>query len=111
MTRIIVTIVTGLVIGGLTLTCSQTTNGRLQAAVETLSKSAEECLYDVRDRHETWETSQHCAALGAVASTYIDAGGFQEEPAEIRVIAEKARVTAWKALATSLAGGKPLSIW
>jgi len=51
MTRIIATIVTGLVIGSLTLTsgaCSQTANARLQATAEALSRSADECLYDVR---------------------------------------------------------------
>ena len=114
MTRIIATIVAGLVIGGLTLTsgaCSQTANARLQAAAEALSRSADECLYDVRDRHQTWEVSRNCAALSALASEYIAAGGFDKEPVKIRAIADQARLTAWMARATSLAGGKPVSIW
>jgi hypothetical protein len=97
MTRIIATIVTGFVIGGLTLTseaCSQTANGRLQATAEALSRSADECLYDVRNRRQTWEVSRNCAALSALASEYIAAGSFDEKPAKIRAIAVQARLTA-----------------
>jgi len=114
MSRIVATIAAGLVIGGLMLiswTCSQTANARLQVAAEALSRSADECLYDVRDRHQTWEASRNCAALSALASEYIAAGGFDKEPAKIRAIADQARLTAWMARATSLAGGKSVSIF
>jgi len=114
MTRIIATIGARLVIGGLMLTlgaCSQTENTSLQLAAEALSRSADECLYDVRDRHQTWEISRNCAALSALASAYIAAGGFDKEPVKIRTIADQARLTAWMARATSLAGGAPVSIW
>jgi hypothetical protein len=114
MTRILARIGAGLVIGGLTLTlgaCPQPANARLQVAGDALSRSADECLYDMRDRHQTWEVSRNCAALSALASEYIAAGGFDKEPTEIWAIADRARLTAWIARATSLAGGKPLSIW
>lgn len=114
MTRIITTIAARLLIASLTMTswaCEGTTTARLQIAAEALSRTADECLYDVRDRHQTWEASRNCAALSALASEYIDAGGFDKEPAKIRTIADQARLTAWMARATSLAGGKPLSIW
>lgn len=94
----------------LLLACSDH-NARLRSAAEALSKCADECLYDVRDRHLTWETSSNCAALGVLAKEYTEAGGFQHEPAEIRLIAERARVSAWMARAISLANGRPLSVW
>jgi len=114
MIPIIATIGARLVIGCLMLTsgaCMQTEDARLQVAAEALSRSADECLYDVRDRKQTWEISRNCAALSALASEYIDAGGFDQEPAKIRAIADQARLTAWMARATSLAGGARVSIW
>lgn len=94
----------------LLLACSDR-SVRLRTVAEALSTCADECLYDVRDRHLTWEASRNCAALSTLASKYIEAGGFQSEPPEIALIAERARVSAWMARATSLANGKPLSIW
>jgi len=68
-------------------------------------------MQDVRDRQKSYENSQNCVALGPLASAYIKAGGFTNEPAEIRLIAETARVYAWMARAASLPGGRGVSIW
>lgn len=86
-------------------------NFELRAAADGLSRTADECLYDVRDRNLTWERSSNCASLSALASRYIALGGFQAENVDVRLTAERARTTAWMARATSLAGGKALSIW
>lgn len=83
----------------------------LRAASEALSRTADECLYDVRDRNQSYERSQNCMSLSRLASRYIALGGFQNEHVELKLVAERARTTAWMARATSLAGGKPLSIW
>jgi hypothetical protein len=85
---------------------------RLKTTAQALARGADECLSDVRDRRLTYETSRNCAALGALAMQYIEAGGFHDQnPSEHALIAERARTTAWTARATSLAGGRPLSIW
>jgi hypothetical protein len=86
-------------------------NSKLTAAAEALSQTADQCLFDVRDRSLSYETSRNCSALGALSRAYIEAGGFQSEPAEIALIAERARVSAWIARAASLPGGKGISIW
>jgi hypothetical protein len=84
----------------------------LRATAEALSKSADQCLLDVRDRRLTYEMSRNCSALGALAGTYVEAGGFQPGvAADIAIVAEQARATAWMARATSLAGGRFLSLW
>lgn len=90
--------------------CNSMTSS-LRLAADALSHAADECLYDVRDRQLTWERSSHCASLSSLAANYIAIGGFQNEPADIRVIAERARTTAWMARAASLPGGKGLTIW
>jgi hypothetical protein len=90
--------------------CSSASS-KLKPLAEALSNTADQCLVDVRDRGASFETSQNCSALGPLASAYIEAGGFQNEPAEIRLVAERARTTAWMARAASLPGGKGLSIW
>ena len=90
--------------------CSEATSSR-RVAADGLARAADECLYDVQDRQLTWERSSNCASLATSAATYISLGGFQNEPAEVRVIAERARATAWMARAASLPGGKGLSIW
>ena len=84
---------------------------KLKAGADALSKAADECLYDTRDRGLTFERSPNCGSLRPLARTYIDAGGFHEEPLEIKLIAERARTTAWMALATALAGGRVVAIW
>ena len=97
-------------IGVSTVSCRQT-NAELRAAADALSRAADECLYDVRDRNLTWEQSSHCGSLSALASSYIALGGFQNENAEVRLVADRARTTAWMARATSLAGGRFLSVF
>jgi len=84
---------------------------QLKAGAEALSAAAEQCLIDVRDRRLTFETSRSCGSLSPLATAYIAAGGFQNEPVEIKLLAEQARTTAWMARAVSLAGGRMLSIW
>jgi hypothetical protein len=84
---------------------------RLRTAAEALSKSADECLLDVRDRKLTYAKAPNCSALSALAKQYIEAGGFRDNtPPEIDIVAERARATAWAALATS-ARARPGSIW
>ena len=91
-----------------------TSDVRLKTTAEALAKGAEQCLYDVRDRKFTYETSPNCSALSALSMQYIEAGGFREDHFKNKshaIIAETARMTAWMAKATSLARGRPLSIW
>lgn len=86
------------------------TNSDLRAAADALSRAAAECLYDVRDRNLAWERSSNCMSLSTFASRYIALGGFQDETTEVKLVAERARTTAWMARAISLAGRKPISI-
>jgi hypothetical protein len=84
----------------------------LRSAAKALSHAADECLYDVRDRRFTFESSRSCNALGALVMTYIEAGGMKPgEPVDIELIGTRARLSAWMARATSLAGGEPVRIW
>ena len=104
-------IVSLLAICGLVVTACETNSTRLRDAADALSKTATECLYDVRDRGVSYEGSRSCSGLSLLADRYIEAGGFQHEPAEIALIAEKARVSAWMARAASLPGGRGVPIW
>jgi hypothetical protein len=89
-----------------------TDNMRLELSATALSKAADECLYDVRDRRMKYEKSPNCVSLGTLATQYIEAGGFRPEtPSKYELIAEKARRVAWVALATSESGNRPLRIW
>jgi hypothetical protein len=84
----------------------------LLVAAQALVKTAEECLYDVRDRHFKYETSPNCSALSVQAERYIEAGGFRDDtPDNVSLIAAQAKTTAWMARAISLAGNRPLRIW
>ena len=79
---------------------------------EALSKSADQCLLDVRDRKLKYETSPNCTALSALSMQYVEAGGFQDDPPPAYALtAEGARTRAWMALATSACDGCSLSIW
>ena len=87
-------------------------NARLELSANALSKAADECLLDVRDRRMKYEKSPNCASLSTLSLQYIEAGGFRTEtPAKYALIAEKARATAWIALATSESGNRLLRIW
>jgi len=91
--------------------CSQH-DTKLQITAEAFSRTADECLYDVRDRKFKYESSTNCHALGALSTQFIEAGGFRDEtPDRIALIAEKARATAWMARAISAAGNRPLAVW
>jgi len=88
--------------------------GDQRLAAEALSRGADECLLDVRDRDLTWEGSLHCASLARLVTAYIALGGFLGDEivdARANLTAERARATAWMARATSLAHGQPLRIW
>jgi hypothetical protein len=84
---------------------------RLTAAAAALSRGAAACVVDTRDRHFKYEQSSNCTALRTLSSQYIDLGGFQDEPLDIKIVAVQAQKDAWMALATSLANGRPISIW
>ncbi len=89
-------------------------NRRLELAARALATSADSCLIAVRDRGAKYDECPDCRALDALATQYIEAGGFDPNrpaPARIELIAERARTTAWMALATSASGGRTLSIW
>ena len=109
--REILMVTVAVVIAVSSLAGCKDTNSPRRTAADGLSRAADECLYDVRDRQLTWERSSHCAALAGLATNYISLGGFQNEPAAVRLIAERARATAWMARAASLPGGKGLTIW
>lgn len=87
-------------------------NQKLKHPAEALVKAADECLFDVRDRGKTYQSSSNCNALKTLSMNYIEAGGFQENtPDKYKLLGSRARMTAWMALATSLAGGQRISIW
>lgn len=91
--------------------CSLGSNERLELTAKALSKAADECLLDVRDRNFKYETSPNCASLKTVSMQYVEAGGFRPDtPAKYELIAAEARATAWAARATS-ASGRALTIW
>ena len=103
---IVVVAVTALAIVGCT------DNTRLELSANALSKAADECLLDVRDQRMKYKKSPNCVSLGALSTQYIEAGGFRNEtPAKYALIAEKARTSAWIALATSESGNRLLRIW
>jgi hypothetical protein len=108
-----VTLIASCLLAGTLLTaCKNDEDQRLRSTAEALSRSADECLYDVRDRAATFENSRPCSLMSSLASTYVSAGGFRDStPADIELIAQKARATAWMARATALAGNRPLKIW
>ena len=79
------------------LTGCRETNSSRRVAADDLARAADACLIDVRDHDITWERSTNCQSLAGLAGSYISLGHFQSEPAEVRVIAERARATAWMA--------------
>ena len=94
------------------LGCELARKPGLQAGADALSRAAEDCLVDVRDRRLTFEASRHCSALSALSKSYIHEGGFQENvPAKIGLVAEQARTMAWMARAISNCRDCARSIW
>lgn len=91
--------------------CSQH-DTKLQITAEAFSRTADECLYDVRDRKFKYESSPNCHSLGTLSTQFIEAGGFRAEtPDRIALIAQKGLTTAWMARAVSAAGNRPLAVW
>jgi hypothetical protein len=78
----------------------------------SLSKGAEECLIDVRDKGLKYERSSNCVGLKGLFNAYARAGGMMpDEPTQSVLIAEQARTTAWNALAISASSDPTISIW
>ena len=85
---------------------------RLELSAKALSKAADECLLEVRDRKMKYDKSPSCTSLGTLSMQYIEAGGFKTNtPAKYELIAVQARETAWMALALSESGKPSLRIW
>jgi len=87
-------------------------NERLALAAETFSRTADECLYDVRDRGFKYETSPNCTALGSVSRAFIEAGGdLPGAPCNYRLVGAQALTVAWSARATSAGNKKFMTLW
>lgn len=83
-----------------------------ELSAKAFSAEADECLFDVRDRHFKYENSSHCNALGALISRFLDAGGgTPETPVKTALIVEQGLKTAWMARAVSASGGRWLKLW
>lgn len=87
-------------------------NQRLEDTAKAFTKSADECLYAVRDHQKKYQTEPNCVALDALSSLYIEAGGaLKSTPDKFeREFKEGLRV-AWTALAMSETGNTHLRIW
>ncbi|MEH6529573.1 MAG: hypothetical protein V7718_06495 [Porticoccus sp.] len=87
-------------------------NQKLDVASQALFYAADKCMLDVRDLNLKYEDSPNCTSLDALATLYIEAGGFRPEtPNKYQIKAEQARVKAWQALAISESDKPFLSIW
>jgi len=87
-------------------------DGRLELTAKALSKAADECLLDVRDRKLKYETSPNCNSLRTLSMQHTEAGGFRSDtPARYALMAAEARATAWTARAVSASGNPAISIW
>jgi hypothetical protein len=82
-----------------------------------LANAADECVYDVRDRGLTYETSRNCSSLSGLASQYIAVGGFKDlgvpkNPSHAQ-LAQSARTSAWmaRALSNTKPGSRGVAIW
>jgi hypothetical protein len=94
------------------ISCNSGGSERLELTANALSKSADECLLDVRDRGLKYETSSHCTSLKTLSMQHTEAGGFRSEtPAKYALIAAEARATAWAARAVSASGNPAINIW
>ena len=97
--------------GSLVYACSAN-DGRLELTAKALSKAADECLLDVRDRKLKYETSPNCNSLHTLSMQHTEAGGFRSDtPAKYALMAAEARATAWAARAVSASGNPAISIW
>ena len=87
-------------------------NERLALAAETFSRTADECLYDVRDRGFKYETSPNCTALGTVYRAFVEADGeLPSAPCKYRLAGAQALQVAWTARALSAANKKFMTLW
>lgn len=85
---------------------------RLEATAKALSKAADECLLDARDRKLKHEASPSCNSLRTLSMQHTEAGGFgSDTPPKYALIAAEARATAWAARAVSASGNPAISIW
>jgi hypothetical protein len=85
---------------------------KLEAAVDAFSSRAGECLLDVRDRGQKFESSPNCAALSVLSKSYLAAGGQKhDEPSPLNAKANYARSVAMSAKAVSCVGGGFQIFW
>lgn len=99
------------VTGSLLYACGSN-DGRLELTTKALSKAADECLLDVRDRKLEYETSPNCNSLRTLSMQHTEAGGFRSDtPTRYALMAAEARATAWTARAVSASGNPAISIW
>jgi len=104
MQRVIV-IVCAVIVSLVSIGCQS--DSQLAAAADALLVAADGCYSNV-SAGQSWEESRNCAALQPLATSYSAAGGFQDEPAEIALIGERARRTAWQTRALACGGGLPI---
>ena len=78
--------------------CEGTQLRAVQARI--LASAADECLYDVRDRRLTYETSPNCSRLGDLAGQCIAVGGFKdinENPSHAELAGAPGPLLGWPA--------------
>lgn len=87
-------------------------NSKIQEAAKMLSKIADECLLDVRDKNINYYESINCKSLGKYHLNYLNAGGHEKNtPLELELLVAQAISTAWSALAVSESGNPGIRIW
>ena len=71
-----------------------------EAEAKAFHTAADECLYDIRDRKKTYETSTNCQSLSSLSLAYETAGGGEpNEPLRSRLEYSQGRTSAWMAKA------------
>jgi hypothetical protein len=82
--------------------CVETKNQKLEQLAEQLDRTAQECVYAVRDRHVHYDDSGSCRMLNGMSMSYISAGGggLDEDTRHYRLFTQ-ARMHAWMAVALS----------
>jgi len=75
----------------------------LEDMARIMVNTSDECLYDVRDRKASFAQSRNCQRLDGLATAYIYAGGGRDDEGKSQHMRlfDRARTTAWMALATS----------
>lgn len=102
-----------LVVGAIFFATRGDDDPKLDATSRALSRSADQCLYAVRDEHQKYRDAPDCTALRTLSYAYLEAGGgMTKTPDKYERRFAEARSVAWSALAMSEAcRGGPLNIW